>query len=210
MRTIKRDFLFFAKSDVEREIWVESFSKVIESNERGMTNFNLKSSSAIYMKQMNSSTPLVQSIHRDNILKREKRAKIEGIESYHSEYLEVTKFAIKGEFQKAIENLGLFHKSEYHRKYFMLEFGQPYCYYYKSKKDSAHQKSYFQSDIISCAIMDESEVSEKLQERERKRSKSFLRGKNQELKRCSWNFPFKLAFKDREYELYAPTRADRE
>ena len=45
---------FFAKSDVEREIWVESFSKVIESNEKGMTNFNLKSSSAIYLKQMKS------------------------------------------------------------------------------------------------------------------------------------------------------------
>jgi len=32
----------------------------------------------------------------------------------------------------------------------------------------------------------------------------------QELTRCSWNFPFKLIFKEKEYELYAPSRGDRE
>ena len=31
-----------------------------------------------------------------------------------------------------------------------------------------------------------------------------------EIKSCPWNFSFLLVFKDKEYELYAPTRADRE
>ena len=53
-------------------------------------------------------------------------------------------------------------------------------------------------------------MHEKLQGRERKRSKSILRRNNHELKRCSWNFPFKLEFKERTYELYAPTRGDRD
>jgi hypothetical protein len=32
----------------------------------------------------------------------------------------------------------------------------------------------------------------------------------EEITRCSWNFPFKLTFTDKEYELYAPSRSDRE
>ena len=29
-------------------------------------------------------------------------------------------------------------------------------------------------------------------------------------KQCSWNFAFILTFRDKAYELYAPTRADRD
>ena len=31
-----------------------------------------------------------------------------------------------------------------------------------------------------------------------------------EVGQCQWNFPFLLVFADKEYELYAPTRADRD
>lgn len=31
-----------------------------------------------------------------------------------------------------------------------------------------------------------------------------------EVGQCQWNFPFHLAFADKEYELYAPTRTDRD
>ena len=31
-----------------------------------------------------------------------------------------------------------------------------------------------------------------------------------EIGSCQWNFPFLMAFEDKEYELYAPTRNDRE
>ena len=33
---------------------------------------------------------------------------------------------------------------------------------------------------------------------------------HEEIKRCSWNFAFKLQFEEKEYELYAATRSDRD
>ena len=54
-------------------------------------------------------------------------------------------------------------------------------------------------------------MKEKVDEREEKRSRSFFRRVlHKEMKQCSWNFAFRLAFTDKEYELYAPTRKDRE
>lgn len=52
VRTLKRDQIFFAISDVEREIWLESFGKIIERNETGHNNFNLKSTATIYLKSI--------------------------------------------------------------------------------------------------------------------------------------------------------------
>ena len=55
------------------------------------------------------------------------------------------------------------------------------------------------------------ELKQKLDDREGKRSKSFFRRvMHEEIKRCSWNFAFKLQFEEKEYELYAATRSDRD
>ena len=60
-------------------------------------------------------------------------------------------------------------------------------------------------------MLNEEEVKEKIDEREEKRSRSFFRRvMHKEMQHCSWNFAFKLGFVDKEYELYAPTRKDRE
>lgn len=56
---------------------------------------------------------------------------IDGADCYKTEQLLVTNNSIKGSVMKAIENLGLFHSDEYHKRFFMLEFGQPYCYWYE-------------------------------------------------------------------------------
>ena len=32
VKTLSRTYFFFAKSDVEREVWLESFQKIIEMN----------------------------------------------------------------------------------------------------------------------------------------------------------------------------------
>ena len=36
---------------------------------------------------------------------------------------------------KAIDNISFFHKGQYHKRYFVLEFGQPFCYFFEKKKD---------------------------------------------------------------------------
>lgn len=63
----------------------------------------------------------------------------------------------------------------------------------------------------AARILEDAEITEKLMQREENRSKSFLRKyMKKEITRCNWNFPFTVTFEDKEYELYAPTRADRE
>lgn len=64
---------------------------------------------------------------------------------------------------------------------------------------------------MSCEVIDDKELKEKIDEKEDKRSSSFFRRKLvSSVMRCAWNFPFKLSFRDKEYEMYAPTRGDRD
>ena len=58
--------------------------------------------------------------------------------------------------------------------------------------------------------MEQNEVQAKVDERERKRSASFIRRRQEPERHCGWNFALSLEFSDRTYELYAPTRADRD
>ena len=112
---------------------------------------------------------------------------------------------------KAIEKLSVVHSAKYHKRFFMLEFGEPYCYWYEGPGSEISHNSHKQTDIIGCRILDDREVNDRMAERENKRSKSMLRRVLQDsVKKCAWNFAFILSFTDKEYELYAPTRSDRD
>ena len=52
VKTLNRNYFFFAKSDLEREVWLESFAKVLEANEAGQSNFNLKSRASGYLQSL--------------------------------------------------------------------------------------------------------------------------------------------------------------
>lgn len=52
VKTLKRTYFFFAKSETEREVWIESFTKVIEANVAGQANFNLKSRAEGYLESL--------------------------------------------------------------------------------------------------------------------------------------------------------------
>ena len=52
VKTLKRTYFFFAKSEIEREVWLESFQKVIEVNAAGQSNFNLKSRAEGYLNSL--------------------------------------------------------------------------------------------------------------------------------------------------------------
>ena len=150
-------------------------------------------------------------MHRDQQIKKQMRATVEGVEIYKTEFLQVTKASMKGTVMKAIEKISVFHKSPYHKRYFLLEFGQPYCYFYEKKTDSSFHKSHKQSEIVAAKILDDTEIQSKINEKNEKRSQSFMRRRlTAEVGQCQWNFPFSLQFQDKEYELYAPTRNDRE
>ena len=57
VRTMKREIMFFARDTIEREIWLESFSKVIEINKQGTTNVNLRTTATEYLSNALQTTP---------------------------------------------------------------------------------------------------------------------------------------------------------
>ena len=113
---------------------------------------------------------------------------------------------------KAIENLGIFNGKAYHKRYLKIEFGQPHIQFFEKKSDSTFHKLQKQDHLITCEVLNEEAIETRIKERSVKRSSSFLsRLMKDEIKRCSWNFAFNLVFSNgRDYELYAPTRGDRD
>ena len=112
---------------------------------------------------------------------------------------------------KAVENISFFNGDIYHKRYLMLNFSQPYCYFYQKKSDNIHHRAHLHAELLSCTELEDNEVLFRVQGREEKRTKSLLRKISQsKIKTCQWNFAFQITFKDKAYELYAPTRKDRE
>ena len=63
----------------------------------------------------------------------QKRKSLEGTNFYRTDSLLVTDTHIKGTVMKAIENLTLFNKAEYHKRFLELKFGEQYCYFYEKQ-----------------------------------------------------------------------------
>ena len=67
------------------------------------------------------------------------------------------------------------------------------------------------SELIRCRELDDNDIEAKVEQRGNKRSRSvlakFAHGKSQ---RCKWNFGFTLTFTQKQFELYSPTRTDRD
>lgn len=123
----------------------------------------------------------------------------------------VTNHMIQGYVMKAIKHVSFFHKDKYHKRFFKLEFGEQHCHFLESEDAKKVHQSYLQEELLSCELLDDEQVKEILDEREEKRSRSFFRRVlHKETQQCSWNFAFRLVFADKEYELYAATRKDRE
>ena len=114
---------------------------------------------------------------------------------------------------KAIQNVGFFNAGEYNKRYIQLQFGaQGEVQFYEGvpEKNVAYISHNF-SELVRCRELDENDIKAKVEERKAKRSKSvFSKIAHGKIKQCSWNFGFILTFKQKQYELYAPTRSDRD
>ena len=69
---------------------------------------------------------------------------------------------IAGTVMKAIDNISLFHSEKYHERYFMLEYGQPYCYFYESKTEETFHRTHRQTELISCSVIEDSEIDRRI------------------------------------------------
>ena len=107
----------------------------------------------------------------------------------------------------------MWHRTDFHQRYFKVEFGSPFCFFFEHKEMLQWHKSHRQSDIRACKALSEAEIQERVEEKKpffkRSNSRSLLR-KLVNVTYCKWNFGFVLEFAEREYELYAPTRKERD
>lgn len=157
LRTINREYFFFAKSEVEREIWVKSFEKIVQQNRGKKGRFNMKAS--ISMERVKN----LSSAHQAFIGKRNHSSIQHGnAEIYKSQDLRVTQFGIQGKVMKAVENVGLFNKDKYHERYFKLQFSEEFCYICVTESSASYKHKYEQNKIQECKILDDAEVQEKV------------------------------------------------
>lgn len=59
---------------------------------------------------------------------------------------------------KAVENIGFFNGDIYHKRYLMLNFRQPYCYFYQRRSDNVHYKAHLHVEILSCSALEDDEI----------------------------------------------------
>ena len=63
--TIKRQFVFFSKNALEREVWVEGFCRILDYNASGM--FDLSVASENYLKIVNQQRTEKPSTKYDDV-----------------------------------------------------------------------------------------------------------------------------------------------
>ena len=83
--------------------------------------------------------------------------------NYTTENLAVTPISIQGQVMKRIEDSSIWHRSDFHTRFFKVEFGRPFCYFYQKESDNEWHKSHKQSDIRSCAVLTEEEIIERFE-----------------------------------------------
>ena len=75
--------MFFARSEIEREVWMESFAKAIDINKQGVSGVNLKAVSSDYYQMVSNNTPNQYAVPRHK--KITIKSKLDGSEVYKSD-----------------------------------------------------------------------------------------------------------------------------
>ena len=87
----------------------------------------------------------------------------------------------------------MWNRKDFHQRFFKLDFGHPFCYFYKTSSDQNWHKSHKQSELLKCEILTDEEIQERIEERKREKSKSLLRRMStSKVTHCKWNFGFTL------------------
>ena len=95
----------------------------------------------IVFKKSNERERSIEEITNNSILNKSIECIEQGKVMYKSDHLQVTKTSIEGYVMKAVENLGFFNKAEYHKRYFVFEFGTTYCHFFEKKNDKKAHRS---------------------------------------------------------------------
>ena len=115
---------------------------------------------------------------------------------------------------KKIENRKLFHKSNYHRRHYEIDFKGAAILVRKVHPTDWQFKSIPLSEVKGVTVTQEDELNstiEKENELLKARNRSFLsRFRKDQNEQCVWNFAFELHLSDRTLQLHSNTRIDRD
>ena len=203
VKTVKQTLLFEARNEQERNIWHRSFLMALSMQSKELFKQDFNSTLKVRPNEAGVFVPQ---------LKTERSTEA----GFKSANLQVTEKGISGQVKKAIEKVSFWnHEQPYHERGFALDFGQEHCYFYLyAANDPSPYRMHKQSDLVKCVVLDEELVELQYEERENKRSRSFLgRHLSSKTERCNWTFAWQLVFhgtNGRAYELYSPTRQERD
>ena len=77
-------------------------------------------------------------------------------EFYRSVDLIITRQSIEGSVMKAIKKVSLFHKKDYHKRFFKFIFGEEYINYFESEKmdQKKFARAHKRKNLLSCRILE--------------------------------------------------------
>ena len=195
-----RSYPFFARTDKERELWIEAFCRAIDINNGVATNLHHASESYTRLA--------ARSVTRYN--SNQRPTKMIGGDNYESIAMKINYDTFRGYLMKRIDKREWYHTSNFHKRHFDVNFDRSIIVVKKLATDDTIHKRISLNTIRSCTIKVEVE-SDQSPNKEFKRSKSWLsKMRKSEDESCKWNFSFELDMSDRTMELYAPNRLDRE
>lgn len=119
VRTRKRDYTFFAKDELERDVWIEGLHRLLKSN----------TDSELLPAEVNG--------------------------------LNVNPDSIGSQVMKAINELGVFNKSEYNKRYIQVKFSDcnnEILFFEGEADDHGAYKKYKFSELVRCRSLDEIDI----------------------------------------------------
>ena len=136
--TVDRTYEFFSVTDTERELWIEHFCKIIDSNAGYEISFHKPSKSYKEMLEDGKGRSVTKHNQKSTISVIEK----EGFIEYKSKTLMYSANTVKGYLIKRIENRKLFHTSNFHKRHFELHFDKKLIIIRKKENDDKIHKKY--------------------------------------------------------------------
>ena len=206
--TSDRTFTFFTANYEERDIWIQNFCRIIDVNAgndagHGVVSNTYRSLTKLSTRSVSRYKPTNKPTYM------QKKAK--GIDEYESQTLQMSDNVCKGYLMKRIEQRKIYHRSNFHKRYFEFQFSRSIILVKQLAGDANDYKRIPIESIRACSVQNQEEQVASEGGGSFKRSNSWLsKLRKDDEETCPWNFNFQLETSDRSMELFAPTRQDRD
>lgn len=128
------NFELYAKTNKEREMWIEAFSRSIENKHK--INAAYWAEESKFYAEAKKDWELKKDKQRGSRLCRAIELSIDGMEEFKSANLFVNCLQLEGYAIKKINNKKVYHSKPFHKKYFRIFYAQGNIAVYSKKEDT--------------------------------------------------------------------------